>query len=199
MFFVLAIATLSICLVGCDPKPYQVSRSLEINAPANHVYGIVADHSKRVEWSPWEQIDPDMKKEVTGEAGAVGSKWSWSSENDEVGTGTLETKEVRANEYIKSNLIFTSPFEASSTVEWEFNEQNGVTTATWKNSGELPGMVAMFTDMEETLGPSFEKGLEGLKTLSESTYKEPKQTILEEAADVVEDAKEMIEEVKETM
>ena len=164
-----------VILASCASKPYEIKRSIEIETPAAPIYQVVNNHQNRGSWSPWEMKDPSMKKEFTGPESGVGAIVSWTSENEEVGTGSLEIVECMENSYIKNNLVFTAPFEANDIVEWWFEEVDGKTQVTWSSKGELPGIAAMFMDqtMDEMMGPEFEKGLSSLKLYCEENYEAP--------------------------
>jgi len=181
-----------VLLSSCGSKPYKVERSAEINTPASAIYNQIVSHKNRDNWSPWATKDPNMTKEYEGPEAGVGSIYKWSSENEEVGTGSMEVVEVEENEYMKSKLTFTAPWESASTVEWNLEEENGVTKATWSNSGELPAMMAMFMDLDEQLGPDFEKGLENLKKLCEETYVAPEPEVVSDSTTM---DSSMVEEV----
>lgn len=167
---ILAAIVLSSTLWSCGTKPYKVERTMVINTPAEPIYNQVINHKNRVNWSPWEMKDPNMKKEFEGPESGVGAIQKWSG-NDEVGVGSLEIIEAIPYKQIKSKLIFTEPWESNDHIEWNFKEDNGVTNVTWSSSGEMPTMVSMFVNLEEEIGPDFEKGLENLKNYCESNFK----------------------------
>ncbi|HKL02348.1 MAG TPA: SRPBCC family protein [Cryomorphaceae bacterium] len=182
---------LSICLVAgaaviasCSPTEYKVDREIIIDAPADVVFEQVNTMEKREAWSPWEAMDPNMTKEYTGPGTGVGAKYIWSG-NDSVGTGNLEILESTPNEYIKSKLVFTEPWTSESTIEWSFEETESGTLARWTVTGELPGYLFWMgqEDMDENMGPDFERGLAQLKTVSETIAGESQQ---DWDADVVE-------------
>lgn len=156
-------------LASCSPTEYKVDREVVIDAPAEVIFEQVNTMENRQAWSPWEEMDPNMTKEYEGPASGVGAKYMWSG-NDSVGTGNLEILESQPNEYIKSKLVFTEPWESESTIEWNFEETSEGTVARWSVSGELPGYLFWMgqEDMDENMGPDFEKGLAQLKTVSEA-------------------------------
>ncbi len=158
---------------GCSPNEYQVSRTIEINAPAAQVFEIVNDFHHQEAWSPWEKMDPAMTKSFEGSESGVGAVYKWSG-NDSVGTGSMKILESTPNSYILCDLNFTAPWESSSTIEWNFTEENGVTRAEWINTGSMPGFMFWMgdEDMEEMMGPTFEQGLGDLKTYSEERSSE---------------------------
>mgnify|MGYP001101754015 CR=1 FL=1 len=168
---------------SCSPTEYEVSRDINIEAPPEVVYEQVVNHKNRNAWSPWERMDPNMTKSYEGPEAGVGAIYKWSG-NDSVGTGTLEITEVKEYEMIKSNLTFTSPWESTSEIIWNFEEVDEGTKATWKVKGELPGYLFWMgqDDMEEAMGPDFKRGLESLKQVAES--KKPEQKLSAQLVDV---------------
>lgn len=59
----LAIAIgLVIAVVSTRPDTFKVERSATIDAPADVVYGLVADFHGWAAWSPWDAMDPAMSK-----------------------------------------------------------------------------------------------------------------------------------------
>lgn len=155
-------------LFSCKPTTYEISREATIDAPASIVFEQVNNHKNRDAWSPWEASDNDMIKKYEGPESGVGAIYRWEGD-DSTGTGSLEILESQPNSHIKSRLIFTAPWESESTINWKFAEADGQTTATWIIQGELPGYLFWMgqEDMEEAMGPDFEKGLAKLKTVSE--------------------------------
>lgn len=173
----MGFATIAI-LSSCGSKPYKIEQKTEISVPSAYVFEYVANNKTRSEWSPWSKIDPDMTKEYEGPASGVGAKYSWSSENEDVGTGSMICVESTPSTYMKSDLSFSAPHESSSVIEWNFSEKEGVTSVSWSVSGELPGMAALFVDMDEILTPKLKEGLANLKTLSEANYKIPEPEVM---------------------
>jgi len=164
LFFAAAIT-----FAACNPTPYEVKRETTIDAPADVVFAQVNNHKNRDAWSPWEAMDPDMEKTYEGPEEGVGAKYFWKG-NEDVGTGSMEILESEPNKRIKSKLIFTEPWQSESIIHWHFEPLNGSTRATWSVEGELPGYLFWMDreDMDENMGPDFEKGLAKLKEVSEA-------------------------------
>ena len=51
-------------------------------------------------------MDPNMKKEITGDPGTVGHRNSWTSDNPMVGNGNQEIVEVEKNVLMKNKMNF---------------------------------------------------------------------------------------------
>lgn len=158
----------AMALMGCEPKTYEVKREIVIDAPADVVFAEVNNLKAQEAWSPWEAKDPDMERTYEGPEAGVGAKYSWKG-NDEVGHGSMEILEVEPNKYVKTNLIFTEPWQSESIIIWTFEPVEGGTKASWTVNGELPGFMFWMgeEDMDEMMGPDFENGLAELKEVAE--------------------------------
>lgn len=55
-----------LAFVATRPSQYHVERSLVTKAKAESVFPLVSDLRRFPEWSPWEKLDPGMKKTVGG-------------------------------------------------------------------------------------------------------------------------------------
>lgn len=171
----LPIAISAIAMSSCSPTEYKVQREITINAPSDVVFALVNNHYERAAWSPWEAGDKNIVKTYEGPESGVGAIYKWSG-NDSVGTGWMEIMESEPNEYIKSKLVFTEPFQSESTLNWEFSEMDGNTRAVWTIEGELPGYIFWMgqDEMDEQMAPDFETGLANLKRIAEEKHGEMK-------------------------
>ncbi len=158
-----------------QPSDYTVEREITIDAPISQVYAYASDLKTQPEWSPWAQIDTAMSYEMSESTNTVGATYSWSSENKEVGVGSLETIELVENESVKQTLRFET-YGSESLVFMNFEETEEGTKVTWGNSGSMDFMPKVFVTlaggMEKMLAPSFEQGLENLKNNIENMPKE---------------------------
>ncbi len=48
------------------PNTFRVQRSIDINAPADKIYPLISDYKHWASWSPYENVDPAMKRTFTG-------------------------------------------------------------------------------------------------------------------------------------
>src|SRR5690606_6887762 len=86
LLIVLVLIGILIVLGLVGPKSYDASRSAFIPAAPAQVWPHVSSLQAMQTWSPWIERDPDMTIEYSGEAGQVGSSYTWSG-NDQVGKG----------------------------------------------------------------------------------------------------------------
>ena len=84
---------------------FEVKRSTVINAPVPTIQLLIDDFHEWPKWSPWEDIDPQMKRDYSGTAAGVGAAYAWSG-NRKAGSGRME---ITGSEPGKSPSTWTSP------------------------------------------------------------------------------------------
>ena len=149
------------------PATYSSARSVTINAPADKVFPLVANHRQWKRWSVWNQRDPNMQMSYSGPEMAAGSKWSWKSVSE--GNGGMEFSAVEPNQRI--GYILTMADMTPATGELRFTPEGAATNVTWDingNAGMNPVFrwLGLFTD--RLIGPDFEIGLKNLKKIAEA-------------------------------
>ena len=168
---VLAVGIAGI-LVFASTKPdtFRVERSLALKAPADAIYPLVADFHFWTSWSPYEGLDPAMKRTYGGTAAGRGAIYAWDG-NKNVGAGHMEILEADASSKLRIKLDFERPFEGHNTAEFTFVPQGDATLVTWAMYGPAPFMskvMQVFIDMDKMIGKDFETGLAALKKLTET-------------------------------
>ncbi|MGZ8847547.1 MAG: polyketide cyclase, partial [Pyrinomonadaceae bacterium] len=58
---IIVLIAVFLVMVMLQPSQYQIERSATINAPAPVVFAQVNDFHKWNAWSPWANLDPNMK------------------------------------------------------------------------------------------------------------------------------------------
>jgi uncharacterized protein YndB with AHSA1/START domain len=151
------------------PKTFRVERSTVINAPAEKVYRHLADFRNWQAWSPWEGLDPELKRTFAGPAEGVGAAYAWEG-NKKVGAGRMELTKADPKSGISLNLDFLRPFKASNITDITFTPEGDGTRVKWAMYGPHPFMMRLMSvvfSMDKMVGKDFEKGLAQLKSLSE--------------------------------
>ena len=173
MYILIALAiivVLFVVIVAMRPPEFRVERSATMNAPPNVAFDQVNDFRKWQTWSPWENLDPNLKRSYEGPPSGKGSMYSWVG-NKQVGEGRMTIMETRPSELIRIKLEFIKPFAATSTAEFNFVPQAAQTNVNWSMQGKNNFMfkaMGMFCSMDKMLGGQFEKGLTDLKSIVES-------------------------------
>ncbi|MCB1167751.1 MAG: SRPBCC family protein [Leptospiraceae bacterium] len=150
------------------PSSYRISRSIEIQKSVDEVFPLVNNLKNQQKWSPWREMDPDMKIEWGSVLEGKGAKYSWTGPKS--GEGSMEITESIQNEKIVTALDFGQQGQATADFLFEPTGDNSV-KVTWGFDGS-PGMdlVGRYFGliMESMLGPDYEKGLSHLKKLAET-------------------------------
>lgn len=168
---IIAVTLIAAVLIYAATKPdiYRIQRSANIAASPDKVFAFINDLHSWVSWSPWEKMDPAMKKSHSGSPQGKGAALEWDG-NKDVGTGRMEILESVPPSKILIKLDFLKPFESYNTAEFTLAAQSGATKVTWAMHGPQPYMLkvmTLFCSMDKMVGGQFEKGLADLKTLAE--------------------------------
>ena len=63
---VAAIVAAFVVIVAMQPSDFRIERSATMRAPAAAPYAQVNDFQKWRDWSPWEKVDPQLKRSYEG-------------------------------------------------------------------------------------------------------------------------------------
>jgi hypothetical protein len=134
------------------------------------VYEQVNDFHKWESWSPWEHLDPTMKRSFAGAENGTGAEYSWVG-NGKVGEGRMTIVESDPGSKVDIKLEFLKPFSSTNQALFAFSPEGEGTKVTWSMNGPMNFMskvMCVFQDMDKMIGPDFEKGLASLKTVAEA-------------------------------
>lgn len=175
ILIVLAVVVIIFAVVvAMQPSDFRIVRSATMSAPPSKIFVQVNDFHNWPAWSPWEKMDPVMKRTYAGAAAGTGAIYSWAGNND-VGEGRMTITESRPDERILIKLEFTKPFAAVNTTEFVFIPEGNQTVVTWSMAGEnnfLSKAVSLFMSMDKMVGDQFEQGLANMKALVEAAPKQ---------------------------
>jgi hypothetical protein len=147
---------------------FTVSRRAAIAAPPATVRAYVADFRRWRDWSPWEDLDPNLTRTYSGSDSGIGAQYSWKG-NRKAGTGAMEII-GETPESLRIELRFLKPWRASNEVVFTFAPDDGGTLVTWTMSGTHTGLArlfARFMSFDKLIGRDFEKGLASLRKAAE--------------------------------
>lgn len=156
--------------VATRPSSFHVERSATMKAPAAVAFERVDDFHQWAAWSPWDKLDPALKRTYSGPSAGVGAGYAWAG-NDKVGEGAMTITAAQPGEKIVLKLEFLKPWKATNTTTFTFKGAGDSTTVTWAMAGESDFMgkaFSVFMDMDKMIGADFEKGLATLKTVAET-------------------------------
>ncbi len=157
---ILVLVVLFLVVALFVPKDYTVVRSVEVKSSKQTVYNYMGDLESFNQWSPWAEMDPDMKIEMSGTSGEVGSLYKWEG-NDDVGKGSMEIIRMTSDSIV-IKLLFIEPFESESITYYAFEDLGETTKVTWGMSGSNAypwNLLTYLMGMKKMIGDDFDKGL----------------------------------------
>jgi uncharacterized protein YndB with AHSA1/START domain len=151
------------------PGNFSVQRTATMQAPPDKIFPLINDYHNWPQWSPWEKIDPNMKRTFSGPSSGTGSVYEWDG-NSKAGKGRMEIAESVPASKIAIKLDFIKPMETNNNVQFNLQPNGNSTTVTWTMSGPVnfPAKVmTVFVSMDKMIGPDFETGLANMKAAAE--------------------------------
>ncbi len=148
---------------------FHYERSGLINAAPEKIYPYLSDLNKGGLWSPFEQVDPNLKKTFSGPGNQVGSIMEFEGNRD-AGAGKVEILKLVPNEAVSLKLTMTKPFFAENAVEYKLIPEGSATRFSWSMEGQngfLGKFIGVIIDCEAMIGNQFTKGIENLKNVVE--------------------------------
>jgi len=170
VFGIVAVVAAILLFAATRPADFRIERSARIAAPPEELFAMISNLRRWRDWSPWENIDPDMQRAYSGAPLGKGAVYAWEG-NGDVGSGRMEIVEVDPARRVKIQLDFIAPMEAHNTAEFALQPEGDTTNVTWAMYGRnnLVGkLFGLFMDMDAMVGDAFETGLANLKKLAES-------------------------------
>jgi len=152
-------------------RDFAYEKSITINAPIDSVWVNTNSLTALDKWSPWNDHDPNMKKEMSGIDGTIGAKQSWESKI--VGKGSQTIAKIERPTLFETELIFYEPNESHGKAFVRLISKGSRTKVTWGMTGNMPypfNIMNLFMDMEKSMGRDWNKGLIKLRKLSENQY-----------------------------
>jgi uncharacterized protein YndB with AHSA1/START domain len=168
---VIVVVLIAALLIFAATKPdtFRVQRSASIKAPPEKIFALINNVHSWGSWSPWEKMDPAMKRTHSGAANGKGAVYEWEG-NNKVGKGRMEITETSPPSRVTIKLDFIKPFEAHNIAEFTLDATGGSTNVTWAMHGPSPyiaKVMHVFFNMDSMVGKNFETGLTNLKTIAE--------------------------------
>jgi hypothetical protein len=173
--FLIVLAVIAIGVVGVlayaatRPDIFTVQRSASIKAPPEKIFRFINDFHQWGVWSPYEKIDPDMKRNYGPITAGKGATYGWDG-NKNIGAGSMEIVDAPAPQRVTIKLDFMRPFEAHNVAEFTLRPAGDATNVTWTMRGPVPyffKIVHLVMNMDKMVGGQFDQGLANLKAAAE--------------------------------
>ena len=168
---VLAAIAVVLGIAARKPSQFRIERSNSIRAKPAAILALVNDFKAWPAWSPYEKLDPAMKKTFSGTRMGKGAIYEWEG-NSKAGKGRMEIVDTTPTKTI-IKLDFERPFKANNTSEFLVVPDGGpaATKVTWAMYGTSPFQIKVmeiFVNMDKIVGKDFEAGLASMKQVAES-------------------------------
>lgn len=166
---VVVLVAALLVFAATKPDSFRVQRTASIKAPPEKIYPLISDLKGWSAWSPWEKLDPAMKRTHSGAASGKGAVYEWDG-NKEVGAGRMEIVEASPPSAVRIKLDFVKPFAAHNFAEFTLAPKGDATTVTWAMYGPntyVSKLMSVFVSMDGMIGGYFESGLANLKVAAE--------------------------------
>jgi uncharacterized protein YndB with AHSA1/START domain len=160
----LCVVVAVLVLAAFRSDTFRVQRTATIAATPERLFSYLNDLHQWSAWSPYDALDPQMKRTFSGAAQGPGAVFEWQG-NSKAGTGRMEITESSAPHRVVIKLDMAKPFEAHNIVEFTLVPRGEQTDVTWAMSGPNPyfgKVMGLFGIMDRLLGKEFETGLANL-------------------------------------
>ncbi len=151
------------------PDTFAVQRSTTIKAPPEKIFAVLNDFHRWTDWSPWEKLDPQMKRTLGGAASGQGATYAWEG-NSKAGAGRMQITESAPARKIGIQLDFIKPFEGHNQAVFTLTPEGDATKVDWVMTGPTPyvsKLMQVFFSLDQMIGKDFSEGLANLKALVE--------------------------------
>lgn len=170
IFITIAVALAAVlAYAATKPDTFRVHRSAHIKAAPETIFPHIDTLANWAAWSPWEKMDPAMKKTASGPANGKGAAVAWEG-NSDVGMGLMAITDSTPSSKVIIKLDFLKPFEGHNIAEFSLERTDDTTHVTWVMFGPqtyLMKLMSVFVDCDKMIGKDFEAGLANLKALAE--------------------------------
>jgi hypothetical protein len=168
---IVAVVLIAAVLISAATRPdaFRVERAASVKAPPAKIFPLINDFHNWGAWSPWEKLDPALKRTYGGPESGKGAVYEWEG-NSKVGAGRMEIVDSAAPSKVVIKLDFLRPFEAHNVAEFTLDAKGDATTVTWAMHGPAPYMsklMGVFVSMDKMVGKDFETGLANMKAAAE--------------------------------
>lgn len=152
-----------------QPDEFSVQRSIAIQAPPERIVPLIDDFHRWAAWSPFEKLDPQMRRRFGGPERGVGASYAWEG-NAQAGAGRMRVT-GSSPDGVAIALDFVKPIPGHYLAEFSLQPEGTVTRVTWRMRGPDPyvgKLMGLFFDRDRMIGGDFEAGLSSLKALAEA-------------------------------
>lgn len=143
------------------PAAFRIERARTFDASPAALFALINDFHEWGKWSPWDKMDPDLKRTFEGPASGTGATYRWVG-NSKVGEGSMTITDSVADSRVNIDLNFLKPFAANNKTIFTLEPDGASTRVTWAMEGNknfASKAFGVFMNMDALVGKDFEKGL----------------------------------------
>jgi uncharacterized protein YndB with AHSA1/START domain len=171
LIIIVTVVLIAALLIFATTRPdsFRIQRSLSIKAPPGKIFPLINDFHEWETWSPWEKVDPALKRTYSGNSPGKCTIYEWSG-NKEIGQGRMEIIESSPPSRLVIRIDFITPIEAHNTIEFTLEAQGDstmVTQAMYGPNSYLAKVMGLFFSMDKMIGQKFDEGLASIKAIAE--------------------------------
>jgi hypothetical protein len=169
LVIILLLILVLVIFAMTKPNGFSIRRSISIHAPADRIYPLIADFRAWPKWSPWEKLDPNLRRVLGGSDSGTGAIYEWDG-NKKAGAGRMEIVEALPSSRVEIKLNFLKPFRAENRTVFTLVAAGDGTNVTWEMTGSSNLMfkiMGIVMNMDNMIGRDFEKGLGAMKAKAE--------------------------------
>jgi uncharacterized protein YndB with AHSA1/START domain len=168
---IVVVVLLAILLIyaAIRPDTFRVERTASIKATPEKIFPLINDFHQWESWSPWEKVDPDIKRTYSGAGSGRGAVYEWDG-NKQIGQGRMEIIESSPPSKVVLKIDFIKPMEGHNTIAFSIVQKGDTTVVTHAMYGPSPyitRLMTIFFSMDKMIGSKFEEGLANLKAMAE--------------------------------
>ncbi|MGV1004010.1 MAG: SRPBCC family protein [Candidatus Nanopelagicales bacterium] len=148
---------------------FTIERKITTDASPAAVAAHITDFRAWVAWSPWEKLDPDLRRTYSGPARGVGARYEWSG-NRKAGAGNMEVTTV-SPQAVDVDVNFTKPFKSAAKTTFVLVPAGSGTRIIWRMltpKTPLTRALGLFMKWDKSIGADLEQGLLELRRAAES-------------------------------
>jgi hypothetical protein len=148
---------------------FVMTRRTTVAAPPERIHPLLDDFRAWQRWSPWEQLDPDLRRSYSGAETGVGARYAWSG-NKKAGEGRMEITESTARR-VAVDLEFLKPFRATNVTTFDLVPSGAGTEVVWSMTGRRGALMSLMGRLffDRAIAKDFDKGLAQLRAAAEQS------------------------------
>lgn len=152
------------------PQRAHLERSIFVERPPATVFAVLNGYRHFAAWSPWSALDPAMQVSIEGPMHGVGARYTWSSAQESVGSGSQEILESVPYSHVRVALSF-SGMDSTNHASFLLTPQGEGTRVVWTHDAEFGGnLLGRYFGLllDRMVGPDYQRGLARLKQYVET-------------------------------